>query len=50
MIFFENETKVGLNQIKFKNSFKLCKISTFNWLLLGSVILSKLTTIAYMIA
>ena len=39
------------NQIKFKNSykisFKLCKISTFNCLFLGSLILHKLPTIAF---
>ena len=54
-MFFEYETNFSLtyfkNQIIFKNSdqisFKLCKISTFNCLFLSSVILRKLTTIAF---
>ena len=52
IIYFKNETNFSVtcfkNQIKFKTSFqisfKLCKISTFNCLFLGSVILHKLTT------
>ena len=51
---FENETNFGLNyyrkQLKlkksFQNSFKSCKISTFNYRFLGSVILHKLNTTA----
>ena len=50
--FFENKTNLGLNndkkQIKLKNSFqnslKSCKISTFNFHFLGSMILDKLST------
>ena len=50
-LFFENETNFGLNydrkQLKlknsFQNSFKSCKISTFNFGFLGSVILHQLS-------
>ena len=46
-LFFENETNFSFDyyrkQLKFKksfqNSFKSCKISTFNFRFLGSVIL-----------
>ena len=57
IIFFENKTNFSLtcfkNQIKLKNSYQisfiLCKILTFrpNCIFLGSVILHKLTTIAF---
>ena len=53
-LFLENETNFSLNcygkQIKFKNfltnSFKSCKVSTFNFRFLGSLILHMLSTTA----
>ena len=42
--FFENEIKF---KNSFQNSFKLCKITTFNCFFLDTVIFSKLTTTAF---
>ena len=55
MLFFENETNCSLNDLEnpiklknpLQNSFKLCKISTFNCCFLCTLILLKLKIIAF---